>query len=94
MLGTFPLSIFVLQKHGRFYWKEQLSPLMKPLMATALMVVAVLVFQFQTSTLQLNGVVNLFAAALVGATVYSGIVFIHYRDKIKAWRDASNIAQA
>lgn len=94
VLGTFPLSIFVLQKHGRFYWMEQLSPLVKPLMATALMVMAVLAFRFQTSTLQLNGVLNLFASALVGATVYSGIVFFHYRNTVKAWRDASKTAQA
>jgi teichuronic acid exporter len=94
VIATFPLSIFVLQKHGSFYWKTQLSPLIKPLMATALMTIAVLAIRFQTSALQLSGVLNLLASVLVGAAVYSGIVFIYYRHTVKAWRDASTIAQA
>lgn len=93
VIATFPLSIFVLQKHGRFDWKTQLIPLIKPLIATALMAIAVLAIRFQASALQLNGSLNLIASVLVGAAVYIGIVFIHYRHTVKAWREASNIAQ-
>ncbi|MBA3696284.1 MAG: oligosaccharide flippase family protein [Methylotenera sp.] len=89
VLATFPLSIFVLQKHGSFNWKEQLSPLIKPFIATASMSIAVLAFRFETSALQLNGILNLFTSILVGAVVYSGIVFLHYRNSVKAWRDAA-----
>jgi O-antigen/teichoic acid export membrane protein len=94
VMATFPLSIFVLQKHGRFHWKEQLNPLIKPLMATFLMAIVVLAIRYQTSALQLNGMFNLLTSVLVGAAVYSAIVFIHYRHTVKAWRDASTIAQA
>ena len=94
VLVTFPLSIFVLQKHGNFDWKEQLSPLIKPFLATALMAITVLLFRLETSSLQLTGLLNLISSTLVGAAVYCGIVFFHYRDKVKAWRDASNIVRA
>jgi teichuronic acid exporter len=94
VLATFPLSILVLQKHGRFNWKAQLSPLVKPLIATALMALAVLLLRFETSSLQLSGMFTLFTSILMGATVYSGLVFFHYRKKVKAWREAVNAAQA
>ena len=94
VIATLPLGIFMLQKHGSFNWKEQISPLIDPFMATALMAISVVVFRFETSALQLNGIVNLLASVLVGAVVYSGIVFFHYRDTVKAWRNASNVAPA
>ena len=94
VLATFPLSIFVLQKHGDFYWKEQLRPLIRPFIATVLMAIAVLAFRFEISALQLSGILKLFASVLVGAAVYAGIMFFNYRNEVKAWRDASNIAQS
>lgn len=94
VLATLPLSIFVLQKHGNYPWKEQLSTLLKPLLATALMVITVLAIRYETSALHLNGMLNLFVSVTGGAAVYAGIVFLHYRNTVKAWRDASNIAQA
>ena len=66
----------------------------KPLMATALMAVVVLAMRFQASALQLNGMLSLLASVLVGAAVYFGVVFMHYRHTVKAWREASAIAES
>lgn len=94
IVATFPLSILIMQKHGQFDWRQQLSPLLKPLLATALMTVAVVAYRFESSLLQLSSPVNLVGSVLVGATVYIAIIFFHYRQQVKAWRDASNTAQA
>lgn len=94
VIATFPLSIFVLQKYGKFNWKEQLVPLIRPIMATALMAVVVLAFRYETSALHLNGTLNLFASVLVGAVVYSGVMFRHYRHEVKAWKNATKVARA
>lgn len=92
MLATFPLSIYVLQKQGNFNWKEQLSPLMRPLVATVLMAIAVLAFRLETS--ELHGLANLLISVLVGAAVYSGIAYLQYRHEVKAWWVTSKIARA
>lgn len=94
VIATFPLSIFVLQKNGDFNWKEQLTPLIKPFMATIVMAIAVLAFRFEISGLHLSGVRNLLASVLVGAAIYSVIVFHHYRNEVKAWKEATAAAQA
>lgn len=94
VLATFPLSIYVLQRDGGFNWKEQISPLARPLIATALMALAVFVFRLETSTLQLHAILNLLTSVLVGAIVYIGIVFLHYRHEVKAWWLTSKAAQA
>ncbi len=94
VIATLPLGIYMLQKHGNFNWREQLSPLIRPFMATILMAIVVLAFRFETSALSLNGILNLITSVLVGAAVYIAIVFLRYRNDVKAWRDAYKVAQA
>lgn len=94
ILATFPLSIYVLQRDGSFNWKEQVYPLMRPLIATSLMATAVFVFRLETSTLQSHPALNLFASILIGAIVYAAIVYFHYRKEVKAWWLTSKTVQA
>lgn len=94
ILATFPISIYVLQRDGSFNWKEQVYPLARPLIATALMAVAVFAFRLETSTLQLHASLNLLASIFVGAITYSGVVYVHYRKEVKAWWLTSRTAQA
>jgi teichuronic acid exporter len=89
---TMPLSIYIMQKHGNFNWRAQLSPALKPLLATGLMAVAVFALRFEISSLQLGALNNLLASAVMGATVYSGIVYVQYRNCVEAWRNAIKIA--
>jgi hypothetical protein len=63
-------------------------------MATIVRAIAVLAFRFEKSGLHLSGVRNLLASVLVGAAIYSVIVFHHYRNEVKAWKEATAAAQA